>query len=262
MTDAPKRKPGQQGTTKAERQKLPPCGAKHNKRPGTCKRPAGWGTDHPGEGRCKLHGGTTQKPSGRYVQVNARPRLRELIAQFAADPDPHNLLHELTLLRALVTDYIERYDETTEALLNWHASFGSAYEQAVQEWRHDLADWTERRDQGDEEPPPIPIPAAFEQKPRQMVDIVSASGFIDKIGALSERIEKRRREGLISLALMDATLERMGMEVVHAAKEVGIHDTARTALLAAIERRWNDVRVDPASGTVQGAEAGGRGTLN
>jgi hypothetical protein len=24
---------------------------------GKCQRPAGWGTDHPGEGRCKLHGG-------------------------------------------------------------------------------------------------------------------------------------------------------------------------------------------------------------
>jgi hypothetical protein len=22
-----------------------------------CRRPAGWGTDHPGAGRCKLHGG-------------------------------------------------------------------------------------------------------------------------------------------------------------------------------------------------------------
>ena len=32
------------------------CGAKT--RTGTpCRRPAGWGTDHVGEGRCKLHGG-------------------------------------------------------------------------------------------------------------------------------------------------------------------------------------------------------------
>src|SRR3954449_9112667 len=28
-----------------------------------CKRPAGWGSDHPGWGRCKLHGGNT--PNGR-----------------------------------------------------------------------------------------------------------------------------------------------------------------------------------------------------
>src|SRR5699024_8442164 len=27
-----------------------------------CKRPAGWGTDHPGEGKCKLHGGSGGPP--------------------------------------------------------------------------------------------------------------------------------------------------------------------------------------------------------
>lgn len=50
------------------------CGAKT--RSGTpCRRPAGWGTDHPGEGRCKLHGGASLKghlhpryKHGRYAQ--------------------------------------------------------------------------------------------------------------------------------------------------------------------------------------------------
>src|SRR5690625_1385431 len=37
------------------------CGAKT--RAGTpCRRPAGWGTDHPREGRCKLHGGRSTGP--------------------------------------------------------------------------------------------------------------------------------------------------------------------------------------------------------
>jgi len=39
------------------------CGA-HGKTDGTpCGKPAGWGTDHNGTGRCKLHGGNT--PSGK-----------------------------------------------------------------------------------------------------------------------------------------------------------------------------------------------------
>jgi len=29
-----------------------------------CQLPAGWGTDHVGEGRCKLHGGSTVTPTG------------------------------------------------------------------------------------------------------------------------------------------------------------------------------------------------------
>ena len=36
------------------------CGARKKQGPGTCTRPAGWGTDHPGFGQCKLHGGSTQ----------------------------------------------------------------------------------------------------------------------------------------------------------------------------------------------------------
>lgn len=38
------------------------CRAK-NRTGGACSLPAGWGTDHPGHGRCRLHGGNT--PSGQ-----------------------------------------------------------------------------------------------------------------------------------------------------------------------------------------------------
>lgn len=66
--------------------KLPLCGAKT--RAGTpCRRPAGWGTDHVGEGRCKLHGGRSPRgflhpryKHGRYAEyeiVVTCPRLRD-----------------------------------------------------------------------------------------------------------------------------------------------------------------------------------------
>ena len=35
------------------------CGAKRRDGETDCRRPAGWGTNHPGWGRCKLHGGAT-----------------------------------------------------------------------------------------------------------------------------------------------------------------------------------------------------------
>lgn len=37
------------------------CGAKAKSTGKPCKRGAGWGTDHPGTGRCKLHGGRSRK---------------------------------------------------------------------------------------------------------------------------------------------------------------------------------------------------------
>lgn len=35
------------------------CGARRLKSDDLCTQPAGWGTDHPGIGRCKLHGGSS-----------------------------------------------------------------------------------------------------------------------------------------------------------------------------------------------------------
>lgn len=35
------------------------CNARKTDGDGYCKHEAGWGTDHPGRGRCKFHGGST-----------------------------------------------------------------------------------------------------------------------------------------------------------------------------------------------------------
>lgn len=53
----------------------PRCGAEKRQGSGTCTQLAGWGTDHVGSGRCKLHGGKStgpQSPDGKErVSVNA-----------------------------------------------------------------------------------------------------------------------------------------------------------------------------------------------
>ena len=106
MDDAPPRQPGRQGTTRKEREKLPVCGAKgRSGKP--CQNPAGKGTDHPGEGRCKFHGGVTHVKDtrfevGRYSDLRVRPRLKELIDKFASEVNVDDLSHEITILRALV----------------------------------------------------------------------------------------------------------------------------------------------------------------
>lgn len=102
------------------------CGAKT--RSGTpCTQRAGWGTDHPGVGRCKLHGGKSLVRHGLYSAIQ-RPRIAALIAQFEALPESEALrtLPELAAARALFVDWVERYDEITEALLAWHASYAQS----------------------------------------------------------------------------------------------------------------------------------------
>lgn len=56
------------------------CGARKRQGDGHCRRPAGWGTDHPGEGQCKLHGGSTH---GRTAAAHIRQAEREAAAELA-----------------------------------------------------------------------------------------------------------------------------------------------------------------------------------
>lgn len=48
------------------------CGGEKHQGEGTCRRPAGWGTSHPGIGRCKLHGGSTPSHVVAAKQEQAR----------------------------------------------------------------------------------------------------------------------------------------------------------------------------------------------
>lgn len=67
------------------------CGAKKKNGSGNCTKPAGWGTGHPGHGRCKLHGGSS--PSGSLAAA------KSVVQSFGIqlDVDPHEAL--LTCLR-------------------------------------------------------------------------------------------------------------------------------------------------------------------
>lgn len=222
------------------------CGAKtRSGKP--CKQKAGARTDHPGQGRCWLHGGRTPIKHGRYSQIQ-RPRLKELLERFHDDPTPLDLLPEVVLLRALVTDYVERYDEVTDALLAWHNSWGDRYREAVDEWREKMLRKLENGGWQDTEAtdlPDPPDPLDYMTKPRQMLDITAAAGLVDKIGAMVDRIEKHKREGSITLETLDRVLEQLGVEVVHALTEEVKDAATRTAVLASIERRWGSIRLDP-----------------
>lgn len=87
------------------------CGAKT--RSGTpCKLRAGWGTQHFGSGRCKLHGGNAGRPiiHGRYSLFH-RQSLAEKAQRFLSDDNPSSLIEELALTRALLQEYLDRFPE-------------------------------------------------------------------------------------------------------------------------------------------------------
>lgn len=54
------------------------CGAKKRKGGGSCGQTAGWGTDHPGVGPCKLHGGATRA----HVTAARNERARQAVVAY------------------------------------------------------------------------------------------------------------------------------------------------------------------------------------
>ncbi|NBB84970.1 MAG: hypothetical protein GVY12_01945 [Bacteroidetes bacterium] len=86
---------------------------------GYCAQKAGWGTDHVGQGRCKLHGGATPIKHGRYSVIE-RESIRDLADHFLDDDAPLDVLPELAQVRALLTDYVNRYAEIVDALCEWN----------------------------------------------------------------------------------------------------------------------------------------------
>lgn len=190
------------------------CGAK-TRSGGECKNKAGKGTDHPGQGRCKFHGGSTPIKTGRYSKIQ-RPRIKELIEGFENDPDPFDLLPEVKLLRALILDYIERYDEYTDALLEWHDSYVDSAK------------------------------AAF-SKPTKIMDIISVGTFIGQIGSLLEKIHKQKQESTISIATLNRIIEQLGIEAERAIAGVIEDADMRSKVLNDIESRWQSIRIEPNS---------------
>jgi hypothetical protein len=62
------------------------CGSKQRRRDGTCTLPAGWGTDHVGVGRCKLHGGNTPSQVANARTEQARRAVATYGLPVAVDP--------------------------------------------------------------------------------------------------------------------------------------------------------------------------------
>ena len=57
-----------------------------NRRIGTCRRPAGWGTGHPGIGRCKLHFGNTNESNNKAVEVKFERAVKAAIGKLEVIP--------------------------------------------------------------------------------------------------------------------------------------------------------------------------------
>ncbi len=72
------------GGTTRQQSKYNPAGA-------PCERPAGWGTEHPGIGRCKFHGGATKNAAKQAALTEAVNYVLDIMGP-AIDVDPMEAL--------------------------------------------------------------------------------------------------------------------------------------------------------------------------
>ncbi len=85
------------------------CGAKTKSSGKPCQRPAGWGTDHVGIGKCKLHGGATPIKHGLYSKYTSH-RLADVVDRLANDEELLDLRKTIALQQALILDILERLE--------------------------------------------------------------------------------------------------------------------------------------------------------
>ena len=223
------------------------CGAQLPGRLGVfCRQKAGARTDHVGEGRCWLHGGLTPTRSGgRYSGITSRPRIAELLAKFEGDPNALDLAPEAILLRAMVLDFIQRYDEMHAGLMRWQMSFDKAFASDYSKWLRD----TRRHIEGgglpdDEGAPVIPDPLSYVPKrPVTIIDITGVSSLVAQIGALVDRINKMKEDKTFSMAPIGALYETMAADLVTVAQEHIDDDGQCEAILDAVERRWRGIQL-------------------
>ncbi len=235
------------------------CGAQLPGRPGVfCRQKAGARTDHVGEGRCWLHGGLTPARSGgRYSSITSRPRIAELLAKFEGDPNPLDLAPEAILLRAMVLDFIERYDEMHAGLMRWQMSFDKAFASDYSKWLRDMRRHIEGGGLPDDEgAPTIPDPLSYVPKrPVTIIDITGVSSLVAQIGALVDRINKMKEDKTFSMATIGALYETMAADLVTVAQEHIDDDSRREALLDAVERRWRGIQLSRLTGPRAGPQS-------
>lgn len=174
-------------------------------------RPGPWGGEGycgryvraDGSRRCPTHRGRPVE-HGRYSEV-LRHRIGDLYETFEADADPLDILPEIALMRGLLTDFINRYDEFAEALIAWHQSW-----------------------EAEDRP----------KKPTQVLDLADAHKLLDTLSKMVERVEKAKSADAISRPDLLRVMQEMGRVVDHVLSS----DTPPEKQRAEIQKMWLSIK--------------------
>lgn len=158
-----------------ERPKPGKCNYPLNEGRKFCKKNAGIGTPHAGTGYCVTHDTTAYDPVSRYRGLKDKSLREQMEKLDSVERDVFDLIPEVTLLRALILDFVERFYRNQEALLAWHEEVG--------------------------------------MRPKRLLDITEVTGMIEGVTRILERKHRIESKEAISLETFRRITEAMGMIV-------------------------------------------------
>jgi hypothetical protein len=178
---------------------------------------------------------------GLYGRI-ANPRIKALLDAAGEQADPLDLLPHALMLQALVIDFVERYEEFSEALLGWYGSVSAKYLSAV------------AAAQKNGEPPPDPREFA---RPDRVPDISTASALVSRVSAMAEKIEKRRERGSVDIETFNAALDSYAIHIAEAIRENIDDPDLRAQLGRAVDEKCRGLLDDVLSRGHRGFRSGG-----
>lgn len=240
------------GTEKKETKR---CGAT-TRDGGTCKLKAGQGTDHPGYGTCKFHGGNTRSHKVAAAREAAQREtpieemiegedLQELIAKIKARGDITDLSEELALARAVAVNYVNRADDLERALLRWSASWDKDWQTLtaglIEEIR--IAEMEEDWERYGKLIAKVPDPLRFLDRPKKVTDVSDAVRLLKDVASIVNTIVQHQEAGSIPARDVEVLLVEIANATQRTVREHVADVSTRAGLLAALERAFAEIRL-------------------
>ena len=213
------------------------CGAK-TRAGGSCKREAGWGTDHVRSGKCKLHGGalvTAQKGNKHALKHGIYAKLFDAkdldqAAQMAGSVDTELAIARLQL-RNLV-EHMQRQGDTVQLDQVEENTIASDHGEDVERAKLERAKVAKQC--GEEyDPDEDDFPVEVESAPLTRKRISRRRDFNFEFARLTKLIESLERTRL-SLPHQRALTEQVG-ETTKKIKQEGLGDAGDTSKLTSVE---------------------------
>lgn len=205
------------------------CGAKSRKPGQLCTQTKGFGTAHPGKGRCKYHGGVQKHHDRRVKSGLFSPYLQGTLKEahqhiVKANVDLMDLTPHLELLNTLLGTLMKEREGSEARLIEWYNKFGGTVNIIINS--SDAAEVagavTKLKESGK-------IPAG-------RLDIEGTARLVKDIGALVEKMHRMKQTTSVTLEAVSIYSERLLLAVFRHVKDKKI--------LAALKDDWSRIGID------------------